>query len=224
MLVDHTFAYTGAVEQVRQLVQEGTLGDLYYFDSVRINLGLFQPDVNVLWDLAVHDLSIMLRWISGEPRAVCCIGVAHVTGHLENMAYLTVFFPANVVAHVHVNWLSPVKVRRTLLAGTKRMVVYDDLEPSEKVKVYDRGLVDPEQVVGSGGVPIAYRRTGDVWSPQVDMREALSVEAMHFVDCIRGRALPRTGGREALRLIRILEAAQRSMREGGRQVLLEGGP
>jgi predicted dehydrogenase len=220
LLVDHTFAYMGAVSKVRELVEAGELGDLYYFDSVRVNLGLYQHDVNVMWDLAVHDLSIAQAWIPQRPHAVSCVSVGHVEGHPEDIAYLTLFYENNLVAHVHVNWLSPVKVRRTLLGGSRKMVLFDDLDPVEKIKVYDRGVTHREDLVGSGLVPLAYRRQGDVWSPQVDLTEALRVEAEHFVRCVTEGETPRTGGRTALELVEILEAAELSAREQGRVVRL----
>lgn len=223
LLVDHTFVYMGAVQKVRELVEAGDFGDLYYFDSVRINLGLFQPDVSVIWDLAVHDLSIVGAWIPQRPRAVSCIGVAHIDGQPKDQAYLTLLYDNQLVAHVHVNWLSPVKVRHTLLSGSEKMVVFDDLHALEKIKVYDRGITKREDLVGTGLVPLAYRRTGDVWSPQLDLTEALRVEAEHFVRCIVENETPRTGGDSGLRVVEILEAADRSMELNGQAVPLSAG-
>jgi predicted dehydrogenase len=220
LMVDHTFVYTGAVQKVKELVAQGELGDLFYFDSVRVNLGLFQHDVSVLWDLAVHDLSIIDAWLGRRPRAVSCIAVAHVEGHPQDVAYLTLLYEGNFVAHVHVNWLSPVKVRRTLLGGAKKMVLFDDLDPVEKIKVYDRGITRRADLVGSSQVPLGYRRTGDVWSPQLDMTEALSAEASHFLRCIRGAERPLTNGESAVQIIEILEAAEQSMQELGRAIPL----
>jgi predicted dehydrogenase len=217
LMVDHTFLYTGAVRKIKQLVDEGALGRLYYFDSVRVNLGLFQHDVNVLWDLAVHDLSIMDYVIGKPPVAVAASGVAHVPGQPVNMAYLTCYFDDNLLAHHHVNWLAPVKVRRTLIGGDRRMIVYDDLEPSEKVKVYDKGIMvgnDAEQVYES----LVGYRTGDMWAPQVSLTEGLQVEAEHFIACIRERRRPLTDGQAGLRLLRILEAATESLAQRGQPV------
>jgi predicted dehydrogenase len=219
LLVDHTFVYMGAVQKIAQLVESGEMGKLYYFDSVRVNLGLYQHDVSVLWDLAVHDLSIIGCCVRMDPIAVSCIGVRHVPGHPEDVAYLTVLYPDDFVAHVHVNWLSPVKIRRTLLGGSRKMILFDDLDPVEKIKVYDRGLKLPSPAENAAG-PIAYRRTGDVWSPQLDMTEPLKVEASHFVRCIRGEEEPRTNGRQALQIVEILEAAEKSMRSSGQSVPL----
>jgi predicted dehydrogenase len=214
LMVDHTFVYTGAVRKMRELAEAGELGELYYYDSVRINLGLFQHDVNVLWDLAVHDLAIMDYVIGRTPTAVSATGLAHVVGTPENIAYMTMFFDGPLIAHVHANWLSPVKVRRTLLGGNRRMVVFDDLEASEKVKVYDRGISlnpSPENVYQ---MLIGYR-TGDMWAPQLAVTEALSVEAAHFVECVAGATRPITDGEAGLRVVRLLEAATLSLSRRG---------
>jgi predicted dehydrogenase len=220
LLVDHTFVYMGAVRKVKDLIDRGELGDLYYFDSVRVNLGLFQHDVSVLWDLAVHDLSIVGAWIPQRPKSVSCISVGHVAESPDDVAYLTLLYENNLVAHVHVNWLSPVKIRRMLLGGSDKMVVFDDLDPVEKIKIYDRGITRKEDLVGTGQIPLAYRRTGDVLMPQFDMTEALRVEVDHFVRCIEHGEKPLTGGAEALQIIEILEAAEQSNREQGRMVTL----
>ena len=222
LMVDHTFVYTGAVEKMRELTQAGELGDIYYYDSVRINLGLFQHDVDVLWDLAVHDLSIMDYVLQCQPTAVSATGLAHVPGQPKNIAYMTMFFEGSLIAHVHANWLAPVKVRRTLLGGSRRMVVFDDLETSEKIKVYDRGIsVDPspESVYQ---MLVGYR-TGDMHAPQLAIREALHVEAAHFLDCIAATRRPLTDGEAGLRVVRLLEAASESMTNQGRLVTVSDG-
>ncbi|HET9012058.1 MAG TPA: Gfo/Idh/MocA family oxidoreductase [Gemmatimonadaceae bacterium] len=219
LMVDHTFVYTGAVRKMRELTESGELGDIYYYDSVRINLGLFQHDVNVLWDLAVHDLSIMDFVLRKQPVAVSATGLAHVLGRPENIAYMTMFFDGSLIAHVHANWLSPVKVRRTLLSGSRRMLVFDDLEASEKIKIYDRGISlnpSPENVYQ---MLIGYR-AGDMWAPQLAVSEALSVEAAHFVACVRDGATPVTDGEAGLHVVRLLEAATESMAHQGRLVPL----
>jgi predicted dehydrogenase len=198
-------------------VDEGNLGSLYYYDSVRVNLGLFQHDVNVLWDLAVHDLAIMEHVLGQHPCAVAATGATHLPGHPANMAYLTCFFDGSLIAHHHVNWLAPVKVRRTLIGGDRQMIVYDDLEPSEKVKIYDKGVVvrsGRERVYES---MVGYR-TGDMWAPQVSLTEALRVEAQHFAECIRTGLSPLTDGESGLRVVRILEAAVESMEQRGKPV------
>jgi predicted dehydrogenase len=219
LMVDHTFVYTGAVRKMRELLETGELGDIYYYDSTRVNLGLFQHDVNVLWDLAVHDLSIMDFVLGQQPIAVSATGFAHVQGRPENIAYMTMFFANSLIAHVNVNWLSPVKVRRTLLGGSRRMVVFDDLEASEKIKVYDRGISlnpSPENVYQ---MLIGYR-AGDMWAPQIAVSEALTVEASHFVACIRDGAQPITGGEAGLHVVRLLEAATESMAKQGQLVTI----
>jgi len=220
LMVDHTFVYTGAVRKIRELVAGGQLGEIYYYDSVRINLGLFQHDVNVLWDLAVHDLAILDYVLPSRPLAVSSTGISHVRGGPENIAYLTLFFEGSLIAHLSVNWLAPVKVRRTLISGSKKMIVYDDLEPSEKVKVYDRGITVNNAPESIYQLLIGYR-TGDMWAPQLEMDEALQTETRHFVDCVRKREKPTTDGSAGLRVVKILEAAIRSLREQGRPVDIE---
>src|SRR5687768_2458694 len=221
IMVDHTFVYTGAVQKMRELVANGELGDLYYYDSVRINLGLFQQDVDVLWDLAVHDLSIMDFVLSQQAVSVSATGLAHVPGKPKNIAYMTMFFDGPMIAHVHASWLAPVKVRRTLLGGSRRMIVFDDLETSEKIKVYDSGIsVDPspENVYQ---MLVGYR-TGDMWAPKLAVTEALHAEAAHFVDCVARGARPQSDGEAGLRVVRLLEAASASMQQHGRPVDIQG--
>ena len=221
LMVDHTFVYTGAVQKMRELVSAGELGDINYYDSVRINLGLFQPDVDVLWDLAVHDLSIMDFVLPLQPVAVSATGLAHVPGRPANIAYMTMFFDGPMIAHVHASWLAPVKVRRTLLGGSRRMVVFDDLETGEKIKVYDSGISldpNPENVYQ---MLVGYR-TGDMWAPKLAVTEALHVEAAHFIDCIARSAQPQSDGAAGLRVVRLLEAATASMQQQGRPVDILG--
>ena len=222
LMVDHTFVFTPAVQKMRELTQSGELGDIYYYDSVRINLGLFRHDVNVLWDLAVHDLSIMDFVLGRQPISVSATGLAHVRGEPENIAYVTMYFDDNVIAHVHANWLAPVKVRRTILGGSRRMVLFDDLEASEKIKVYDRGISvnpSPENVYQ---MLVGYR-TGDMWAPQLPIREALQAEAAHFVDCVANGRTPVTDGGAGLRVVRLLESATESMKQQGRPVQVQSG-
>jgi len=218
LMVDHTFVYTAAVRKIRELVSSGALGDVYYYDSVRVNLGLFQHDVNVIWDLAVHDLAILEYVIAERPCAVSATGMSHVPGGLANIAYVTAFFENNLIAHIHVNWLAPVKLRRTLIGGSQRMIVYDDLEPSEKVKIYDKGIT-----VKSNGPESVYKvligyRTGDMLAPQLDLTEALRTEAQHFVQCIEEGSRPVTDGGAGLQVVRLLEAATHSMNHRGQVV------
>ena len=220
LMVDHTFVFTGAVQKIKQLVDGGTLGSIYYYDSVRVNLGLFQRDVDVLWDLAVHDLSIMDYVLGERPCAVAATGIAHLRGQPVNTAYLTCFFENNVLAHLHVNWLAPVKIRRTLIGGDARMIVYDDLEPSEKVKLYDRGITLNDGSQRDYELLVGYR-SGDMWAPRVSLAEGLSVETRHFLDCVRDSRPPVTDGRAGLRVIRILEAATESLERRGQPVEID---
>lgn len=221
LMVDHTFIYTGGVRKIRELVTAKELGDIYYYDSVRVNLGLFQHDVNVIWDLAVHDLSIVDYVLPSRPCAVSATGMSHVPGQPENVAYLTLFFDGCLIGHIHVNWLAPVKIRRTLIGGSEKMIVYDDLEPSEKVKVYDRGIT-VNSIESVYQMLIGYR-TGDMWSPQLDMTEGLRTEVLHFIRCVEQGERPVTDGEAGLRVVRILEAATRSIAERGRPVEMDTG-
>jgi predicted dehydrogenase len=220
LMVDHTFVYTGSVQKVKNYVMTGELGELMYFDSVRINLGMFQRDVNVLWDLAAHDISIMDFLISRPPEAVTAVGASHFNGK-EDIAYLTLFFPDNLIAHFHVNWVSPVKVRKILIGGTKQMVVYDDMEASDKVKVYDKGV----DITGSDAVHAALvqYRSGDMLAPNIDHTEALQLVAKEFVEAVVMRRAPLTDGWAGLNVVRILEAAEKSLHSGGELVRFAPG-
>lgn len=222
LLVDHTFVYTGAVRKIKAIADSGMLGDILYYDSTRINLGLFQRDVDVIWDLAVHDLAIMDYILPSPPSAVAATGIKHVFGGTENLAYITMFFEENLIAHVNVNWLSPVKVRRTLVGGSKQMIVYDDMEPSEKVKVYDKGITVNGSTDSLYKALVGYR-SGDMFAPQLEISEALKVEIQHFAECIRTGAEPITGGQAGLRVVRILESASLSMKQRGGLVHLAPG-
>jgi len=219
LMVDHTFIYTSAVRKMHELVESGELGELYYYDSVRVNLGLFQSDVSVIWDLAVHDLSIMDRLFGASPCRVSATGMAHVPGEPVNIAYLTCSFVDTRIAHFHVNWLAPVKVRQTMLCGSEKMVVFDDIDMSEKVKVYDKGVVMSSSPQNTLQRHVGYR-TGDMWAPRLDNVEALAVEAEHFVDCIINSKTPITDGHAGLRIVRILEAASASLGSNGAPVEL----
>lgn len=219
LMVDHTFVYTGAVRKIKDLIEAGQLGQIYYYDSVRINLGLFQRDVDVLWDLAVHDLSIMDYVLGVQPYAISATGMAHVAGQPEDIAYLTCFFENKLIAHFHVNWLAPVKLRRTLIGGNRQMIVYDDLEPSEKIKIYDKGITVNNGQDGIYQLLVGYR-SGDMWAPQINTTEALRVLALHFVDCIQSGRQPITDGAVGMRVVRILEAATQSLKQYGQLVEL----
>src|SRR5438128_4676804 len=231
IMVDHTFLFNGAVRKIKELVDEGVLGPLYYYDSTRVNLGLFQHDVNVIWDLAPHDLSIIDYLIGLEPELVVATGGAHLNG-LADVAYITLYFPKNIIAHLNVNWPSPVKVRTTLVGGQRKMLVWNDLEPSEKVKVYDKGIqvtdthdesrqrlkalveakvfeVGAEQAVHD--LLVSYR-SGDMWAPRVDQTEALQLETRYFLDCVASGEKPFNDGLAGLRVVRMLEAADESLK------------
>jgi len=218
LFVDHTFVYTGAVRKMKEIIESGRLGDIYYFDSVRINLGLFQHDVNVIWDLAPHDLSIMDYLLSEKPVAVSANGSCHIGNELEDIAYLTLEFNDNLIAHFHVNWLAPMKIRKTLIGGTKSMIIYDDTETSEKVKVYDKGI-DVTSREGVYNTLVQYR-TGDMLSPKLDQEEALAVATRHFFDCVVNNKTPITDGHAGLNVVRVLEASAVSVKNRGRLVEL----
>lgn len=217
IMVDHTFLFTGAVRKIRELTESGILGDLYYYDSLRVNLGLFQHDVSVIWDLAPHDLSIMDYLIKGEPEAIVATGEKHLNG-VEDVAFMTIYFPRNVIAHINVNWLSPVKIRTTLIGGQKKMVVWNDLVADEKVRVYDKGV----QITSGDGIRdllVSYR-TGDMWAPQIEQHEALRVELDYFADCVMNSKTPFNDGQAGLRVVRMLEAAEASIQKRGELVQL----
>jgi predicted dehydrogenase len=219
IMVDHTFLFTGAVTKIRELIDDGVLGNLFYYDSTRVNLGLFQHDVNVIWDLAPHDLSIMDHLLGQQPEALVATGQRHLNGH-EDIAFITVYFPNKVIAHINVNWLSPVKVRTTLIGGEKKMVVWNDLEADEKIKVYDRG-VDITNREGLYNALVSYR-TGDMWVPQLPQVEALSRELAYFAECVQSGATPFNDGIAGWRVVKMLEAADLSLKHRGRVVRLDG--
>jgi predicted dehydrogenase len=217
IMVDHTFLFTGAVRKISQLLDDGSLGKLYYYDSTRVNLGLFQHDINVLWDLAPHDLSIMDYVIKTTPEAIVATGEKHLNTH-EDVAYMTVYFPEKVIAHINVNWLSPVKVRTTLIGCEKRMLVWNDLEADEKVKIYDKG-VNITNREGVYDLLVSYR-SGDMWSPQLEQVEALRQELTYFVDCVSNNKEPFNDGCAGLRVVKMLEAASESLSKRGGLVYL----
>jgi predicted dehydrogenase len=226
LMVDHTFVYTGAVRKMKEIVASGELGELLYFDSVRINLGLFQKDINVLWDLAPHDLSIMDYLIDRQPDGLSAIGSCHIERGIENIAYLIMHFAGDFIAHFHFNWLAPVKIRRTMIAGSSKMILYDDIEPTEKVRIYDKGVttnrVGPDREADYQTL-VSYR-TGDVWAPKLDSTEALRHVVAEFLNSIRENRRPLTDGQAGLRVVRLLEAAQQSIKNGGQiQIVGSGG-
>jgi predicted dehydrogenase len=217
IMVDHTFIFTGAVRKIKRLIEEQLLGDLYYYDSVRVNLGLFQSDVNVVWDLAPHDFAVMDYLLDEKPAAVSACGKAHVNG-MEDTAYVTVHFNNNLIAHFNVNWLSPVKVRTTLIGGEKKMLVWNDLELDEKIKIYDKGV----EVVNKEATYklLVNYRSGDMYSPRVEHSEALKTETEYFVRCITNSETPVNDGRSGLRIVKLLEACNRSLKANGQMVMV----
>jgi predicted dehydrogenase len=218
IMVDHTFLFTGAVRKIRKLLAEGTLGKLYYYDSMRVNLGLFQHDCNVIWDLAPHDLSIMNYLLEKDAEAISATGQAHLNGH-EDIAFITAYFPGNVIAHINVNWISPVKIRTTLIGGEKKMLVWNDVEVDEKIKIYDKG-VDVKSQEGVYNLLVSYR-SGDMWAPRVEQVEALRLELGYFVECIQKNERPFNDGRAGLKVVRMLEAATESLAQRGALVYLD---
>ena len=219
LIVDHTFIYTAAVRKMGEIIIQDGFGRIYYYDSTRINLGLFQRDVSVIFDLAVHDFSILEYLLDEHPVAISASGTNHFPGTPENLAYVTLFYESGTIAHVNVSWLAPVKVRQILVGGSKKMISYDDLEPSEKIKVYDKGVSftdNPQQILE---MRVGYR-TGDMWAPRLDSTEALRVECEHFVDCIENHKAPDTGGHLGLRVVELIEAATSSMRGRGETVYI----
>lgn len=220
LITDHTFLYTGAVRKMAEIIKSGDLGRVYYYDSIRVNLGLFQRDVSVISDLAVHDFSILDYLLGEHPVAVSASGTNHFPGTPANLAYITLFYNSGTIAHVNVNWLAPVKVRQILIGGSKKMITYDDLDPSEKIKVYDKGVTftdDAEQIYQ---MRVGYR-TGDMWAPALDTTEALRVEGEHFIDCIEHGKEPLTNGHLGLRVVELIEAATSSMRGRGETLHIE---
>ncbi|MDY0040411.1 MAG: Gfo/Idh/MocA family oxidoreductase [Desulforhabdus sp.] len=218
IMVDHTFLFTGSVKKIKELVDTNTLGKLFYYDSTRVNLGLFQHDVNVIWDLAPHDLSIMDYVLGEKPTALIATGESHFNGS-EDIAYITVYFDNNIIAHFNVNWLSPVKVRLTLVGGEKKMLVWNDVVADEKIRVYDKG-VEVETREGVYDLLVSYR-SGDMWAPKVDRTEALQSEAEYFVHCIMHDETPINDGHAGLRVVKMLEAADRSLKKRGKMVYLQ---
>lgn len=217
IMVDHTFLFTGAVRRIKDFIEEGTLGKLYYYDSMRVNLGLFQHDVNVVWDLAPHDFAIMDYVIPEKPLALSATGEIHYNG-FEDVAYVTVYCENSVIAHFNINWLSPVKVRTTLIGGTKKMLVWNDLEADEKLKIYDEG-VDVKTRENVYDLLVSYR-SGDAWVPRVDQIEALKAEAEYFIDCVANSKKPVNDGTAGLRIVKMLEATNESIKAKGRMIEL----
>jgi predicted dehydrogenase len=218
IMVDHTFLFTGAVKKIKELIDNNNLGNLYYFDSTRVNLGLFQHDVNVVWDLAPHDLAIMDYVIKEQPTALVTTGISHINEKFEDIAYITVYFSSSLIAHFNVNWLSPVKVRSTLIGGDKKMVVWNDIDEDQKIRVYDKG-VEVKTRKHIYDLLVSYR-SGDMWIPKIDKTEALALEAKYFIDCITDNKTPMNDGASGLRVVRMLEACNKSLKQKGALVTL----
>jgi predicted dehydrogenase len=218
--VDHTFIYTGAVQKMAEIVKAGELGKILYYDSIRVNLGLFQRDVSVISDLAVHDFSILDHLFGEQPSAVSASGMNHFPGTPENLAYVTLYYDSGMIAHVNVSWLAPVKIRQILVGGSKKMVTYDDLEASEKIKVYDKGVSFTDDPAKIQELRVGYR-SGDMWAPKLAVTEALRVEGGQFVDAVAHSKRTQTDGHLGLRVVQIIEAACHSMRNKGKTVYLK---
>ena len=215
LMVDHTFLFTGSVRKIKELMTDNVLGKIFYYDSIRVNLGLFQHDINVIWDLAPHDFSIMSYLIDEQPVTLSAWGMSHIGSH-EDIAYVTVNFPSKIIAHFSVNWLSPVKIRTTLIGGEKKMLVWNDLDSDDKLKVYDKG-VEVRNKQGIYDLLVSYR-TGDMWAPKVDQTEALKTECKHFIDCIENGLTPISDGNIGLNVVRMLEACSVSLKNDGKPV------
>ncbi len=214
LMVGHTFEYSAPVLKVAELISSGELGEIFYISSVRANLGLFQQDVNVAWDLATHDISIILMLMGRMPESVSCHGRSHYRSEVEDVAMLALHFASNVIAFIHVSWLDPNKIRRTTIVGSRKMLVYDDTDPQEKIRIYDKGVTVQRYYDSYEDFQFAYRY-GDVRIPRIEEREPLRLECEHFIECIRTGRTPRTDGANGLRVVSVLEAAERSMRNGG---------
>ncbi|MBK7253698.1 MAG: Gfo/Idh/MocA family oxidoreductase [Ignavibacteria bacterium] len=218
LMVDHTFLYTGAVQKMKSLIDSGDIGNIKYFDSTRINLGLFQPDINVLWDLAPHDISILNYLIKDVPYSVQATGVSHTSNGIENIAYININYNSGFIAHFSCSWTSPVKIRMMLIGGDKKMILFNDVEPSEKIKVYDTGY-ELKTDEDKKKVLVDYR-TGDIYTPKLDTKEALAVMAQDFVSSIINSHKPLSDYESGLEVVRILEASQTSIKNKGREVVL----
>lgn len=216
LMTDHTFLYTGAVQKMKELIIGREIGEPQYFDSTRINLGLFQPDVNVLWDLAPHDLSILLYLIDKVPESINATGISHTRNHVENIAYLTINYRSNFIAHFNCSWTSPVKVRQTLIGGDHKMIVYNDLEPSEKIRVYDTGFKHKSDDI-KNQIMVDYR-TGDVFIPKLSGKEALANVTEDFIQSIILKKQPLASAQLGRNVVQILEASQASIKNNGREV------
>jgi predicted dehydrogenase len=216
-MVGHTFEYTAAVNKIREIINSGELGEIFYITTTRVNLGLFQPDINVIWDLAPHDISIILYILDLEPNWVNAQGKAHYRTEIEDVASLTLNFPNGVIAFIHNSWLDPNKIRRTTIVGSKKMLVYDDIDPQEKIKIYDKGVDAPPYYDTFGEFHFSYRY-GDIYSPRIEDYEPLRNQCEHFLECIRKNKRPRSDGYSGLRVVSVLESATQSLKTNGKAV------
>ena len=217
LLVDHTFEYAPAVNRIKEIIESGELGDIYYVSMSRLNLGLFQKDINVIWDLAPHDISILSYVLGVVPETVAAHGNANIVEGIEDVVMLTLQFANKMIAYLHMSWLDPCKIRRSTFVGSKKMLVYDDVEPLEKIKIYNNGVDGPKHYDTSGEFQFSYRY-GDIHIPYLENHEPLTVECRHFLDCIRNGTKPRSGGQDGLNVVRVISAAQESLRGSGASV------
>jgi predicted dehydrogenase len=220
LMVDHTFEYTAAVNKIKTIIENGELGKILYISCVRVNLGLFQPDINVVWDLAPHDISTILYIVGEIPISVNCQGKAHFHPGIEDVATMTLNFKNGIIAFIHSSWLDPNKIRRTTIVGSRRMLVYDDIEPQEKIKIYDKGVEVPPYYDTYADFHFSYRY-GDIYSPRIEDYEPLKKECDHFIECIKRGIPPLTDGYNGLRVVSILEAASKSLRLSGKAVQIQ---
>ena len=216
IMVDHIYLYHGAIKKMKELISSGEIGEIQYFDTIRINLGLFQADNSVIWDLATHDLSVIFYLLDEKPYSVVATGVSHTDNNVENIAYITLHYSSGKIAHINCSWTSPVKIRQMLIGGTKKMIVYNDVEPTEKIKVYDTSY----EVIKSDKILVDYR-IGDIYIPKFDFTEALHSAALNFIDCITNNKTPISDHNSGIEVVRTLEAIERSIRSNGREVILD---
>ena len=219
LMVGHTFVFTAAVNKIKDLIWDGELGEIYYIATSRVNLGIFQDDINVIWDLAPHDISIMNYILNARPVSVSAIGQSYIRPGIEDVAFLILRYPQAAIANIHVSWLNPNKIRSTTVVGSKKMLVYDDVSSLEKIRIYDKGVTVTPHYDTFGEFQLSYRY-GDISIPRLDDAEPLKLECQHFVDCIEKGATPRSGGRHGLEVLLVLDAADRSMREHGTEVTI----
>jgi predicted dehydrogenase len=219
LMVGHTFVYTAAVNKIKDLINGGELGDVYYISTARVNLGLFQEDINVVWDLAPHDVSIMNYILGSRPDTVSAVGHSYIQPGIEDVSFVTLRYPGSILANLHVSWLNPNKIRSTTVVGSRKMLVYDDISSLEKIRIYDKGVDMIPHYDTFGEFQLSYRY-GDIHIPKLDDAEPLKIECQHFLDCVGG-APPRSSGRHGLEVLLVLDAIDRSMKEGGSEITID---